>query len=86
MLWSLDQDDYTGLFCDHGEFPFTRRVRDILQSREDLLTPETTKLVTTSTQKIKFSTDWNETNRCTHITCSLYFLFLIFFRFFYLLI
>ncbi|UJR33016.1 hypothetical protein I4U23_020476 [Adineta vaga] len=30
MLWSLDQDDYTGIFCQQGPFSFTRRVRDIL--------------------------------------------------------
>ncbi|CAF1250692.1 unnamed protein product [Adineta ricciae] len=32
MLWSLDQDDFTGLYCQQGAFPFTRRVRDILVS------------------------------------------------------
>jgi len=32
MIWSLDQDDYTGLFCRQGQFPFTRRVHDILFS------------------------------------------------------
>jgi hypothetical protein len=31
MLWSLDQDDYTGLFCGQGQFPFTRCVYDTLQ-------------------------------------------------------
>ena len=32
MLWSLDQDDYNGLFCGEGEFPLTRRVYDVLRS------------------------------------------------------
>jgi hypothetical protein len=32
MIWSLDQDDYTGLFCNQGEFPLTRRVYHILRS------------------------------------------------------
>ncbi len=32
MLWSLDQDDYTGLFCGQGQFPFTRRVYDVIHS------------------------------------------------------
>ena len=32
MLWSLDQDDYTGLFCGQGEFPLTRRVYDVVRS------------------------------------------------------
>jgi hypothetical protein len=32
MVWSLDQDDYLGLFCRQGIFPFTRRVRDVLLS------------------------------------------------------
>jgi hypothetical protein len=32
MLWSLDQDDYTGLFCAQGQFPFTRRVYDVIHS------------------------------------------------------
>jgi hypothetical protein len=31
MLWSLDQDDYIGLFCGEGEFPLTRRVYDVLR-------------------------------------------------------
>lgn len=86
MLWSLDQDDYTGLFCDHGEFPFTRRVRDVLQSENDFVRQETststTKLVTISTNKIQLSTDENEINRSAHITCSLYFLFLVLVLFF----
>src|SRR5437016_3855431 len=34
MVWSLDQDDYTGLFCRQGPFPFTRRVHDILFSSD----------------------------------------------------
>lgn len=43
MLWSLDQDDYTGLFCDQGKFPLTRRVYDVVRSsvhlkKQDLLT------------------------------------------------
>ena len=28
--WTLDYDDYTGLFCNRGEFPFTRRVHEIM--------------------------------------------------------
>jgi hypothetical protein len=32
MLWSLDQDDYTGLFCRQGPFPLTKRIHDILFS------------------------------------------------------
>jgi hypothetical protein len=35
MIWSLDQDDYTGLFCEQGQFPFTRRVHDIIFSSND---------------------------------------------------
>lgn len=79
MLWSLDQDDYTGLFCDHGEFPFTRRVYDILQSQMNLTHQSTIKTVTISTNKIQSSTKWNEINRSAHMTCSLYFVFLVFF-------
>ncbi|CAF2382525.1 unnamed protein product [Rotaria sp. Silwood2] len=30
MLWTLDYDDYTGLFCNRGEFPFTRRVHETM--------------------------------------------------------
>lgn len=36
MLWSLDQDDYTGLFCDQGKFPLTRRVSDVVRSYGNL--------------------------------------------------
>ncbi len=35
MLWSLDQDDYNGLFCGQGEFPLTRRVYDALRSSKN---------------------------------------------------
>ncbi len=34
MVWSLDQDDYTGLFCRQGPFPFTRRVHDTIFSSD----------------------------------------------------
>jgi predicted secreted acid phosphatase len=30
MIWSLDQDDYTGLFCNRGSFPLTRLVHKLL--------------------------------------------------------
>ncbi|CAF5057517.1 unnamed protein product, partial [Rotaria socialis] len=26
MVWSIDQDDYSGLFCGQGEFPVIRRI------------------------------------------------------------
>ncbi|CAF4153533.1 unnamed protein product, partial [Adineta steineri] len=58
MLWSIDQDDYTGLFCNQGEFPFTYRVRDILLSsntydeQDTFTTTKVTKLRTT--QKFTF--------------------------------
>lgn len=32
MIWSLDQDDYTGVYCRQGPFPITRRVHDIIFS------------------------------------------------------
>jgi len=35
MVWSLDQDDYSGLFCRQGLFPFTKRVRHILLSTNE---------------------------------------------------
>ena len=58
MVWSLDQDDYTGLFCRQGPFPFTRRVHDILfssdkYSEQEFFSPtKATKLRTK--QKISF--------------------------------
>lgn len=30
IRWTLDYDDYTGLFCNRGEFPFTRRVHETM--------------------------------------------------------
>lgn len=54
MLWSLDQDDYTGLFCDQGPFPFTRRVYDVLQStNNEYFNPTTTTELYTK-QEINF--------------------------------
>ncbi|CAF0746969.1 unnamed protein product [Rotaria sp. Silwood1] len=58
MVWSLDQDDYTGLFCGQGQFPFIRRVHDILFSsnkynkQEFVNTTKATKLRTQ--QKVSF--------------------------------
>ncbi|CAF3191271.1 unnamed protein product [Rotaria socialis] len=34
MVWSIDQDDYSGLFCGQGEFPVIRRIHDILFSTD----------------------------------------------------
>jgi len=57
MVWSLDQDDYTGLFCRQGPFPFTRCVHDTIFSsdkyneQELFSSTKTTKLRT----KQKFS-------------------------------
>ena len=30
MFWSLDFDDFTGNFCDTGEYPILKLVRDRL--------------------------------------------------------
>ncbi len=58
MIWSLDQDDYTGLFCHQGQFSFTRRVHDILVSsdkyhEEELSSPTKATLLRTK-PKITF--------------------------------
>ena len=29
MLWTLDQDDYTGLFCRQGPFPLARKIHEL---------------------------------------------------------
>jgi hypothetical protein len=58
MIWSLDQDDYTGLFCRQGPFPLTRRVHDILFSsdkyNEQNLISSTKATKIRTTQKITF--------------------------------
>ena len=58
MVWSVDQDDYTGLFCGHGQFPFLRRIHDILVSsdkRDKQLTSNSTKETKLSTkQRVTF--------------------------------
>ena len=32
MIWTLDQDDYTGLFCRQGPFPLTQKIHELLTS------------------------------------------------------
>ncbi|CAF0941007.1 unnamed protein product [Didymodactylos carnosus] len=39
MLWTLDYDDYTGLFCGRGMFPFTKRVHETMF--DDVITSAT---------------------------------------------
>ncbi|CAF1245074.1 unnamed protein product [Adineta ricciae] len=72
MLWSLDYDDYTGLFCNRGEFPFTRRVYEtmfdsVLTTSTLSITNEsqiTTTTVISSTNMSKFSlSSFNRTNK-----------------------
>lgn len=52
MIWSIDQDDYSGLFCGQGQFPLLRRIHDTLfpshhnTKQESFTTAEATKLVT----------------------------------------
>ena len=52
MVWSLDQDDYTGLFCHQGLFPFTKRVRHILLSTNENAEQD----LSSSTKATKFRT------------------------------
>ena len=60
MIWSLDQDDYEGLFCDQGQFPCLKRIHDILfssdnkQNEPKLL--KSTRVTKLSTRKTMIST------------------------------
>ena len=53
MIWSLDQDDYTGIFCGQGQFPITKHVHDLLFSPSDKIHEETT---TSSTKRASIRT------------------------------
>ncbi|CAF4641479.1 unnamed protein product [Rotaria sp. Silwood2] len=58
MVWSLDQDDYTGLFCGQGQYPFVRRIHDILFSSDKHNKQESVKTTIATTfrtkQKVSF--------------------------------
>lgn len=69
--WTLDYDDYTGLFCNRGEFPFTRRVHEamfdsILTTSTLPLTNESQLMTTTVSirlSKTSISPTLNRTNK-----------------------
>ncbi|CAF3388476.1 unnamed protein product [Rotaria sp. Silwood1] len=65
MLWTLDYDDYTGLFCNRGEFPFTRRVHETMF--DSILTTSTISLTneshTTTTIRTSNSSIYSKLNR-----------------------
>ncbi|CAF1185488.1 unnamed protein product [Adineta steineri] len=72
MLWTLDYDDYTGLFCNRGEFPLTRRVHEtmfdsILPTSTLSVTNEslTTTTISTRTSKSLLLPSLNRTNKST---------------------
>jgi len=92
MLWSLDQDDYTGLFCGQGPFPFTRRVYDVLRSSNNSNEQEffvstivtelytAVELYTTQHQMLtstKLPSDSRIVNRSVKNICSFYLLFIV---------
>lgn len=59
-MWTLDQDDYTGMFCRQGPFPLTRKIHELLQtsdhSKEREVSSSTkshTKLTTSITSTIQ---------------------------------
>lgn len=31
MLWTLDMDDFTGAFCNQGQFPLTSALKNALR-------------------------------------------------------
>jgi len=73
--WTLDYDDYTGLFCNRGEFPFTRRVHEtmfdsILTTSTITLTNES-QLITTTLSirplKSSISPTINRTNKTNFV-------------------
>lgn len=43
MIWSLDQDDYTGLFCRQGQFPLTQLVQELISTPNHTYEREFTK-------------------------------------------
>jgi len=68
--WTLDYDDYTGLFCNRGEFPFTRHVHEtmfdsILTTSTLTITNESQTTTTASIRPTKFSISptLNRTNK-----------------------
>ena len=93
MLWSLDQDDYTGLFCGQGQFPFTRRVYDVLRSSSNNSNEQefffstivtelytSVELYTTQPQMLtstKLPSDSRIVNRSVKNICSFYLLFIV---------
>ncbi|CAF0741823.1 unnamed protein product [Didymodactylos carnosus] len=76
MLWTLDFDDYTGLFCNHGMFPLTRRIHEMmlddiikhlpLSNTTSVILEQSTRLKVTT---IKFS-DRQKTTRRDHYRLS----------------
>ena len=92
MLWSLDQDDYTGLFCDQGKFPLTRRVYDVVRSAANFKKKDLVSRLTSSTTKSKtdlvkvedetltptqLSSDWRMLNVGVKKICSFSLFFLV---------
>jgi hypothetical protein len=69
IRWTLDYDDYTGLFCNRGEFPFTRRVHETMF--DSILTTSTlsianeSQIITTTTISSTRSSKSPSINRTT---------------------
>ena len=67
----MDYDDYTGLFCNRGEFPFARRVHEtvfdsVFTTSTIALMNETLPISTTSvppSSKVSISSTLNRTNK-----------------------
>lgn len=68
VSWTLDYDDYTGLFCNRGEFPFARRVHEtmfdsVLTTSTVSMSNETEVMTSTSIPSIKVSSISSSFNR-----------------------
>jgi hypothetical protein len=67
--WTLDYDDYTGLFCNRGEFPFTRRVHetmfDSILTTSTIFSTNESQIITTISSSIRpsKSSTINRTNK-----------------------
>jgi hypothetical protein len=74
--WTLDYDDYTGLFCNRGEFPFTRRVHetmfDSVLTTSTLTITNDSQIITTTIASIRsskssISPTFNRTNKTNFV-------------------
>ena len=57
MLWTLDFDDYSGQFCNQGQFPVAHAIKQVF----DEYFPTTTTTVTSTTTNATKSTTRNTT-------------------------